>query len=541
MAEVELELERTRYDAIVIGAGPNGLTAGAYLAKAGKSVLVLERRSSSGGLASTYEFAPGFRASMTFDLVGLLLREVIDELELERHGLEILPMDPIVFAPGRSAEGLLVWRDETKTVEEIRKISPHDANRYPQFASLVRQFTGFLKPLLAKPVPTPEIESGADLLSLLKLGWDFRKLGVRPMHELMRVLPMSVQDFLNEWFESDLVKAAIAGPALEALGLGPRSAGTAGMFLYQQLGMGDGGPLQARALARGGAGGVTDALRKALESHGGTVHCGAGVERLLLEDGEVRGVRLDSGQEQEQELQAEVVVSSLAPRASFRALGATKYLQPEFVWELDRIRYQGVTAKLNLALSELPDYRVRPGKEVAPHHRAVLHVGPTLDDLERAYDSVKYGRISERPFLQAVIPSLADPSLAPDGQHVMSVLVQFAPYTLRGESWEDEKVRTTLTNRVVDALDELAPNTRSAILHKHLLTPLDYEKELGLPEGSWHHGEMALDQMFFMRPVPGWARYETPIHGFYLCGSGTHPGGGITGAPGRNAARELLR
>jgi phytoene dehydrogenase-like protein len=514
-------------DAVVIGAGVNGLTAANYLARGGMKVLVLEARAVVGGIASTYEFAPGFRASIGPENCGLLLPQVVSDLELGRHGLELLTPDEISFAPAREGAGLLLWRDSGRSAEEIGKLSRRDAEAYPRFATLVEKIASFLKLVLAKPAPMPRIESGSDLMELLKLGWGFKQLGTRSMHEALRALPMAIQDFLDEWFENDLLKAALGAQALEGVSLGPRSGGTSALFLYHQLGN--------RKLARGGAGAVARALAKALESQGGALRTGARVKKILVEDGRAAGVALESGEE----IQSSVVLSTLAPRTTFHGISEPSHLPPSYVSEIDSIRYRGVTAKLNLALSALPELRSRPGKEPGAHHRAVIRVGESLDELERAYDDSKYGRFSERPALSVTIPSLADPGAAPQGKHVMSVVAQSAPYRLRGTTWSESK--DAFTARILDRLSEVAPDVKSLVLHSHLWTPEDYERELGLPEGNWHQGEMALDQMFFLRPVPGWARYETPIERLYLGGSSTHPGGGITGACGYLAASRILK
>jgi phytoene dehydrogenase-like protein len=514
-------------DAIVVGAGVNGLTAANYLARGGMKVVVLEARKVIGGLASTHEFAPGFRASVGPENCGLLLPEVIGDLDLGRHGLELLTPDEVSFVPAREGAGLLLWRDAARSADEIGKLSRKDAEAYSRFVTLVEKITSFLKRALAKPAPTPRIESGSDLMELLKLGWGFKQLGTRTMHEALRVLPMAIQDFLGEWFENDLVKAALGAAALEGVCLGPRSAGTAALFLYHNLG--------ERKLARGGTGGVAQALAKALESRGGGLRTDARVKTILVEEGRAVGVALQNGEE----LQASVVVSTLAPRTTFHDLSEPSHLPPTYVSEIDSIRYRGVTAKLNLALGALPELRSRPGKDAGSHHRAVIRVGESLDDLERAYDDSKYGRFSERPALSVTIPSLSDPSAAPQGKHVMSVIAQSAPYRLRGGAWSESK--DAFSARILERLSEFAPDLKSLVLHSHLWTPEDYERELGLPEGNWHQGEMALDQMFFLRPVPGWARYETPIEGLYLAGSATHPGGGITGACGYLAASRVLK
>jgi len=514
-------------DAIVIGSGANGLTAAGYLARGGMKVLVLEKRNAVGGLASTEEFAPGFRASVGPDNCGLLLPQVIADLELERHGLELFPLDPFVFAPSREGSGLLLHRDAGTSASEIQKYSAKDAAAYPRFTALVEKISDFLKPLFSKQAPQPSIETGADLLDLLRLGWGFRQLGARPMHELLRILPMGLEDFLSEWFEHPLVKAAVGAGSLEGVCLGAKASGTSALYLYQNL--------SPRKLARGGSGGVTQALAKSLEARSGSIRTGARVSRLLVENGRAVGVSLESGES----IRASVILSGLAPRTTFREIGSPSDLPPSFVSEIDNIRYRGVTAKLNLALSELPDFRCRPGNEPASHHRALIQIGESLDDYERAYDAAKYGEFSERPLLTAVIPSLVDRGLAPEGKHVLSVTAQFAPYRLREGSWSSSK--DAFTGAILDRLSEYAPNVKGSVLHHRLWTPEDYERELGLPEGNWHQGEMALDQMFFMRPVPGWSRYETPIEGLYLAGSATHPGGGITGACGWNAAQRVIK
>jgi phytoene dehydrogenase-like protein len=449
------------------------------------------------------------------------------DLELVHHGLELFPLDPVVFAPSREGSGLLLHADSEKSAAEIRKYSAQDAEAYPRFKALVEKLTEFLKPLFSKPAPTPAIETGADLIELLRLGWGFRQLGARSMHELLRILPMSLEDFLNEWFEHPLVKAAVGAGALEGVCLGSRAAGTSALFLYQNL--------AARKVARGGAGGVVEALSKSFQARGGIIRTRARVSRILVENERAVGVTLEGGES----IRASVVLSTLAPRATFHEIGSPIDLPPSFVAEVDNIRYRGVTAKLNLAVSELPDFRCRPGKQAAPHHRALIQIGESLDDYERAYEAAKYGAISERPLLTVLIPSLVDPGLAPDGRHVVSVIAQFAPYRLRSGSWSGSE--EALAASILDRLSEYAPNLKGSVMHQLLWTPEDYETELGLPEGNWHQGEMALDQMFFLRPVPGWSRYETPIAGLYLAGASTHPGGGITGACGANAAQKAIK
>ena len=524
----------TSYDVIVIGAGHNGLVTAAYLAKAGKKVLVLERRDTVGGSVTTAEFAPGFKASSTTDLCGLLLPQVVRELNLARHGLEILPLNPAVFLPLEDGSHLTIWREREKTLREIERHSSADAKAYPRFAKLVESLTSFMRPMLSRPAPRPDGGSPGNLLELLRLGWGARRLGAADMHQLLRVLPMSVADWVNEWFEGDGLKAALVARGIGSVFLSPRAAGSAAVFLYHHLGRPD-WPLVSWGLPRGGMGSVSQALAAAAKAAGAEVRTGASVAKVIVKNRRATGVALDNGDE----LDARLVVSNADPRSTFGRLVEPHELETAFIGRVKAIRYRGVVAKINLALSELPNFSCLPGKEPAAHHQGMIQIGPEIDYLERAFDDAKYGRFSSKPFLQATIPSLSDPDLAPSGQHVMSVLMQYAPYHLREANWE--KKREDLGDAVVETLNAHAPNLKQSILHREVLTPLDFETRFGLPEGNLHQGDLALDQLFFMRPVPGWARYRTPVRNLYLCGAATHPGGGVSGAPGYNASRQILK
>jgi phytoene dehydrogenase-like protein len=519
-------------DALVIGAGPNGLVTAALLAKDGMDVVVVERRPEPGGVASTIELGEGFHASVGSDLC-LLPQPIVDGLSLEAHGLKLHAPDPIVFAPTRDGDAFTLWRDPVKTQEEIRRFSARDAEAWPRFSQHVRDLSAFLRPLALRPPPAPDVDGVGDLLALLKLGWDFRRLGAESMHEVLRTLPLSIADFLNEWFESEPLKACLAGPGLRGVSFGTRAAGTTAHFLFHQLGA-DGRPWLSERLPVGGGRALVAALVASAQAHGARLRTGAAVCRIDISEGRAAGVRLEDGEV----LTAAVVVSSVSPRTTFQELVDPDWLEPRFVSEIRAIRYRGVQAKLLLALSELPDFRARPGVEPAPHHGAVIHIGDSLDEMEQASDSAKYGEASSRPFLLATIPSVLDPGLAPRGRHVMSVTMQYAPYRLREGTWDER--RDALADTIVARLAEVAPNVPGAVLARRVITPLDYETEYGLPEGSLLHGEMALDQMLFMRPVPGWSRYRTPVEGLYLCGSGCHPGGDVTGAAGHNASRVIL-
>jgi len=522
------------YDVVVIGAGHNGLTTAAYLGRAGKKVLVLERRSIAGGAAVTEEFHPGFRVSTCAHLVGLLQPRIIKELELKRHGLEILRPEAAVFAPQPEGSHLLLWRDRAKTLEEIARHSPADAERYPRFAELMERLTGFLRPLLLSPPPIFPNGQGANLLALLEAGLRFRGLGRRTIHQALRWLPMSVADLVNEWFESEPLKALLAARGLIGSLLGPRSPGTTALLLYENLGE-PGWPLLSWGIPRGGMGSVSAALAESAKRYGAELRTGVEVARIEVKDEKAVGVVLASGET----LRTSLVVSNADCRTTFERLVDPAALDPHFLAQIRNLRFRGVVAKVNLALGELPEFRSLPGKSAGAHHQAVIQIGPSVDYLERAFDDAKYGRFSTRPFLEVVIPSVLDPSLAPQGKHVLSILAQFAPYHLREGSWNEK--REALGDTVVATLAEYAPNLKNAILHRQVLTPADLESIYGLPEGNIYHGEQTLDQLFFMRPVPGWSRYRSPIRNLYLCGAGTHPGGGVSGAPGHNAARAILQ
>jgi phytoene dehydrogenase-like protein len=521
------------YDVVIVGAGHNGLVAATYLARAGKKTLVVERRDVAGGIVATEEFAPGYKASIGPDLVGLLRPQIVQDLELERHGLEIINLDPTVFLPLPDGGHFTLWRDRDKTLQEIERYSKADAAAYPKFVELIQSVTGFLRKAFAKPTPRPESHDTRDLLDLLQLAWKMRRLGTKNMQQTLRIIPTSVADLLNEWFESQPLKACLASQGIVGVSMGPRSFGTAVIFLYHQFEE-KGWPWSSWGFPRGGMGSVSAALLRAAESQGVTIRTQANVSRIRIEDGRANGVVLEGGEE----IAARRVVSNADPGTTFMKLVEPEHLEVEFLKKIERIRYRGVTAKLNLALSELPDFTCLPGKDPAAHHRGVIQIGPNLDYLEKAYDHVKYRRPSERPFLQAIIPSLLDPSLAPDGKHVMSVIMQYAPYRIDDGDWHTR--RDSLADTIIDTLSEYAPNLKGAVLERQILTPLDYQEVYGQPEGSFHHGEISIDQLYIMRPTDGWSRYRTPIASLYLCGSGTHPGGGVSGACGLSASRRIL-
>lgn len=516
-------------DVIIIGAGHNGLVTAAYLARAGRRVLVLERRAVVGGAAATEEFYPGFRGPTGATLCGLLRPEVMRDLQLAAHGLQFLPVDPEVVALGEDSEVLRLWRDVRKSQGDISTFSTRDAAAYPRFHSFMTELAGVLDPLLVATPPDIPGAGIADELFLLRRILKARKLGKEGMGQAIRLVPMSVRAVLNEWFETDPLKATLAIDALTGTFRGPWSPGTAFGLLHHYLPATHG---MAWSFVRGGMGNLARALASAAQAAGVTIRTDAEVARILTADGRVTGVQLASGET----IAAQTVVSNADPKRTFLRLVDPVELELEFVNKARNIQMEGAVAKVNFALDAAPAIPVQGnGGIVAPHFR----IGPSLEYLERAYDDAKYGALSKEPFLDVVIPTLVDPDLAPAGKHVMSVLVQYAPYRLKNGTWDDR--REEVGDTVADLLDGRIPGFRKIVLGREVLTPLDLERRFGLTGGHIYHGEMTPNQQIVLRPVPGWSQYRTPIAGLYLCGSGAHPGGGVTGAPGYNAAREILR
>ncbi len=519
------------YDVIIIGAGHNGLTHAAYLARAGKKVLVLERRHVIGGAAVTEEIYPGFKYSVCSYVVSLLRPEVIRELDLARFGLEVIPLDS-TFTPLPDGNYLARWGDHDKTRREIARHSATDAEAYDRFGKLMHQLAMAVKPLLAMAPPDPTSLKPRDLLKLLSLGRHFRKLGPELPYELAKLMTMSSADYLDEWFEGEALKATMAASGIIGTFLGPRSPGTAYVLLHHYMGEID-AVFRSWGWARGGMGNVSAALARSAESRGAEIRTKAAVARVLVTNERACGVALESGEE----IQSRVVTSAVDPKRTFLKLLDPIHLDPEFVRRVGQIRMRGSSGKVNLALDALPNFTALPGE--GPHLRGAVSISPSIDYLERAYDDAKYGNFSRRPYMDIVIPSTIDPTIAPPGKHVMSIFVQYAPYHLKDGSWPER--REEFGDTVIETLSEYAPNLKNIILHRQVLTPWDLEQEFGLTEGNIFHGELSLDQLFFMRPLHGWAQYRTPVKNLYLCGAGTHPGGGVMGASGRLAALELLK
>ena len=520
-----------KYDAIVIGGGHNGLTTAAYLARAGKKVLVLERRHVLGGAAVTEEVFPGFRFSVCSYVVSLLRPEIIRELDLPRHGLEILPLDG-TFTPMENGDYLWRVNDHAKTRREIARHSKTDAEAYDEYGKAMADMGRFVKPILAMTPPDPTALAWKGLKDLLFLGRRFQRLSAQDRHNQVQLMTMSAIDFLDQWFETDVLKATMAASGIIGTFLGVRSPGTAYVLLHHYMGEID-GAFRSWGFARGGTGAISNAIAGAAREAGAEIRTEAPVAKILLAGGRACGVVLGNGDE----IRARLVCSSVDPRLTFFQMVGSEHLPGDFVEDIQRYKFRGSSGKVNLALDGLPDFRCLPG--AGPHLRGAISISPSIEYMERAYDDAKYGHFSRRPYIDTVIPSLTDPSVAPPGKHVMSCFVQYAPYDLKDGDWDTQ--REAFGDAVIDTLARYAPNIRGLILHRQVLTPLDLEREFGLTEGNIFQGELTLEQLFFLRPAPGWAQYRTPVRNLYMCGSATHPGGGIMGAPGRNAAVKVLK
>jgi phytoene dehydrogenase-like protein len=518
-------IRRDRYHYIIVGGGHNGLSCANYLARSGRSVLVLEACEGLGGMAITREFAPGFRASVGAHFLNQMPERLISELALERHGLRWAAQGLPTVALDATSSPLIIGPRGSPLVGMDH---PGDAQAYTHFESQMRRFAQALNALLAQTPPRLGTEDWADRLSLLKTGWRLRRLGRRDLRELLRIGGMNAYDLLQEHFQSPLLQGAIGLDAVLGSNLGPRSPGTVMTLLYR-LAAQFGAQARGLALPVGGLGAVADALAAAARHAGVEICTGTAVARVLVQNDRACGVRLASGQE----LAATTVISSADPKTSLIGLVGAEHLDAGFVRQVSHLRTQGAAAKLHLALSGLPAFANLPGAA----HGARLLISPSLDYLEHAYNHSKYGEYSRSPALEISLPSVHDASLAPPGRHVLSAVVQYAPYHLAG-GWEPQRERFMAL--LMDTIAQYAPGVRGMVLASELLTPEDLEREFRVTGGHWHHEDLALDQFYMVRPVPGAAQYATPLPGFYLCGAGCHPGGGVMGLAGQNAARQLL-
>jgi phytoene dehydrogenase-like protein len=518
------------YDAIVIGAGHNGLTTAAYLARAGKKVLVLERRHLVGGAAVTEEIYPGFKYTVCSYVVSLLRPEVIRELNLPKHGLELLPLDNS-FVPMENGDYIAGWSDEASSREEIKRHSLADADAYPEFNHTLYQMGFAVKPILGMTPPNPLSPGLDDAGAILDLVKHFKTLDKKTFHYLTKLMTMSAYDFLAEWFEADIMRASMSVNGIIGTLLGPKSPGTAYVLLHHVMGEMD-GAFTVWGFQKGGTGGVSNAIAGAAREFGAEIRCNAAVSQVIVKNGQAVGVALQNGEE----IYARTIVSGLDPSQTFLKMVEAKELPGDFVQAIRNFKFRGSSGKVNLALDGLPKFTAMPDPTLL---QGVIDICPSTDYLERAYDDAKYGEFSRRPYMDMLIPSTIDPTLAPPGKHVMTIFVQYAPYNLNG-GWNEQQ-REAFGDAVVNTLAEFAPNIKDLILHRQVLSPWDLERDFGLTQGNIFHGELTLDQLFFLRPTPGWAQYRTPLRGYYQCGSGTHPGGGITAGPGRLAAMEILK
>ena len=523
---------RAKYDVIVIGGGHNGLTNAAYLAKAGKKVLVLERRHILGGAACTEEVFPGFKFSVCSYVVSLLRPEIIRDLDLPRHGLEILPLDG-TFTPMPNGDHLWRVNDHGKTHREIARHSRVDAEAYDEFGKAMQAMCRFVKPILGMIPPDPATLNPKELMKLLFIGRRFQGMSSEDKYNQVQLMTMSAIDFLDQWFETDVLKATMSASGIIGTFLGVRSPGTAYVLLHHYMGEID-GAFRAWGFARGGTGAISNAIADAAREAGVEIRTEAAIARIIVKNGRANGVVLANGDE----IFADVISSSVDPRLTFTKMIEPGNLPDEFMDGVKRYKFRGSSGKVNMALDGLPDFKCMPG--VGAHLRGAMSISPNVEYMEKAYDEAKYGHWSSHPYIDMVIPTLTDTSLAPPGKHILSCFVQYAPYKLApGLDWDKEKEK--FGDNVVNTIAEYAPNIKDIILHRQVITPLDLERDWGLTEGNIFQGELSLEQLFFLRPVAGWAQFRSPIKNLYMCGSATHPGGGIMGAPGRLAALEILK
>jgi phytoene dehydrogenase-like protein len=523
--------ETNRCDIVIIGGGHNGLVTAFYLAKAGFKPLVLERLAQVGGAAITDEFHPGFRCSTLSHSAGPIRPDIVRDMQLEKTGLRFITPETRVTALSPDGRALSLYQDESKSAQSIAAFSQKDAQKYPEFEKSLGKISKVIAEALATTPPDIDHPSGGDLWSMFQTGRALRNLGKRDMYRVLRWGPMAVADLVAEYFETELLRAVIAARGIFGTFLGPWSAGSALQLLIRAAG--DSHPAGSAFFAAGGMGALTQAMASAAKAAGVEIRTGAEVIEIRVKDGAATGVLLGTGEE----ISAKAVISNADPKRTLLKLTDPTHLSPDFVQKLQHYRGNGTVAKVNLALSSLPTFTALKNVDNAAL-KGRIHIGPEIDYLEHAFDESKYGNFSRQPYLEATIPSLTDPTLAPDGKHVMSIYMQYAPYKLKGD-WEEQ--RKALGQTVVQTLAQYAPDLPEMILTHQIITPQDLEDVYGLTGGQIFHGDLALDQFFTMRPLLDWARYKTPITNLYLCGSGTHPGAGLTGGSGANAAREIVR
>jgi phytoene dehydrogenase-like protein len=528
-----MALSPSRYDAIVVGAGHNGLVTACYLARAGLRVLVLERRHIVGGACVTEETFPGFKVSTASYVNSLFHTSIVRDLKLTTYGYEVLPRNPSSFTPFPDGRSLMMGPDVELTRKEIAKFSKRDAERYPEYEAMLERVADVVEPTLTMAPPDLRRPRVGDLRTLLTLGRSFRRLG-NATGEAVEILTGAARPILDRWFESEELKGTLATDAIIGAMASPSVPGTAYVLFHHVMGEA-GGTRGVWAYMRGGMGGITQALASAARDLGVDIRCEAEVVRILVGDSHAAGVVLASGDE----FHAPIVASNADANVTFLQLLDRSVLPDAFVADVERISYASASLKINVALDELPNFSALPGTKPGPQHRGTIHFCPNQDYIERAFDDAKYGWPSADPVIECQLPSVVDPTVAPAGKHLMSMFIQYAPYELRDSSWDDQ--RDAFADRCFDVVDAYAPNFKSAVIDRQVLAPPDLERIFNLTGGNIFQGAMTPGQLFAFRPVPGYASYRTPIRGLYLCGSAAHPGGGVMGTPGLNAAREILR
>lgn len=529
--------QQLTWDAVIIGAGHNGLVTAAYLARAGMKVLVLERREILGGACATEEIFPGYKVSTAAYLCSLMQERIIRELDLPRYGYKVYAKDPAFFTPFPDGRHLTMWQDRARTCEEIAKFSRKDAEVYPQYEDYVERLAVFAESMLLRTPPNIVRTELSDLVGLGKLGWEMAHMADEERVGQARIFTQSVAEFLEPWFESDQIKVTLATDGVIGTNGGPRSPGTAYVLLHHVMGKVD-GHRGLWGFVRGGMGAISQSIAAAAQAAGAEIRANAPVSKILLNESEAGdraiGVLLRDGEE----IYARNIISCADPKRTFLGMVGAEHLPDDFAKAVRDIAMKGCSMKINLALDGLPNFKALPGSNLQPHHKTTMHICPDIDYVEHAWDDSKYGRPSQFPLIEMTIPTTYDDSIAPPGKHIMGIFLQYAPYDLRDADWRS--LKDIYADRVMNLIEEYAPGFKNLVSARQVLSPLDLEEIYGLTGGNIFHGEMSVGQLFFMRPVPGWAKFRTPIHNLYLCGSGAHPGGGVMGAPGYNAAREIL-
>ena len=521
-----------KYDAIIVGGGHNGLICAAYLAKAGRKVLVLEKRHVLGGAAVSEEMHPGFTFSVASYVVSLFRPHIIRELQLAKHGYEVIPMD-CSFLPLPDGDSLARWADPERSRREIARFSKKDSEVYPEFSRVMSHMGKLAKAVIDHPAPNISSINPKELANLMRLGKSFKDLGPDLFHLNTKLVTMSALDFLDQWFESEVLKAPMSVSGIIGTFQGVRSPGTAYVLLHHYMGQLD-GAFRSWGFSKGGTGGISMACARAALSYGAEIRKEAPVKQVLIKNGVATGVILDNGDE----LEAKTVISNLDPNRTYLKMVGADNLEADVLKEINRFKFRGSSGKVNLALDSVPEFSCRPGD--GDHIRGDIAIAPGIDYLEKAFDQAKYGEFSTRPYINAVIPTLTDPTLAPPGKHILSCFVQYAPYHIKegAENWP--KFREAFGDTVVDTLAEYIPGLKDKILYRQVLTPWDMEQKMGLTEGNIFHGELSLEQLLFQRPMADYSKYKTSIPKLWMCGSGTHPGGGIMGASGELCAKTML-